>query len=93
MTIGKVVGTVVCTVKHPALAGVKLLLVRQYTRGKPGEVAVAVDATGTAGEGSMVYMISSTEAASALRRGRIPVDLAVMGIVDIYNSKKYQYMQ
>ncbi len=93
MTIGKVVGSLVCTIKYPSLEGIKLLLVRQYTNGKPGNVVVAADSVCSAGPGSMVYMISSTEAASSLRRGPIPVDLAVMGIVDTYNSTKYQHIQ
>lgn len=87
MTIGKVVGSVVATPKHEALSGVKLLLVRKYVAGKPsGSPVVAADAVSTAGPGNFVYMVDSSEAAASLRRGLIPVDLAVVGIIDRYNS-------
>ena len=34
MNIGRVVGTVVCTVKTPTLSGIKLMVVRQIVNGK-----------------------------------------------------------
>ena len=34
MNIGKVVGSVVCTVKTPTLEGIKLLVVRQIVNGR-----------------------------------------------------------
>lgn len=86
MMIGKVVGSVVCTPKHRALEGTKLLLVRRYRGGKAAELLVAADSLMTAGPGSFVYMVDSTEAAASLRRGLIPVDAAVVGIIDQYNS-------
>ena len=88
MTVGKVVGSVVCTPKHDALSGVKLMLVRRYVAGKPAELLVAADSVQTAGPGNFVYMVDSTEAAASFRRGKIPVDLAIVGIIDQYNSKR-----
>ena len=88
MQVGKVIGNVVCTPKHEALTGVRLMLVRRYVAGKPANVVVAADALQTAGAGNFVYMVDSTEAAATFRRGLIPVDLAIVGIVDRYNSTK-----
>ena len=88
MNVGMVVGNLVCTPKHPALEGVKLMLVRKYEAGKPTSVVVAADSVRTAGPGNFVYMVSSSEAAASFRRGLIPVDLAIVGIVDHYNSNK-----
>ena len=90
MTVGKVVGNVVCTPKHPLLSGIKLMLVREYADGKEAGLVVAADAIRSAGEGHMVYMIDSTEAGAAFRTGGlVPVDLAIVGIVDQYNSIRY----
>ena len=88
MIIGKVVGSVVCTPKHEALLGIKLMLVRRYIAGKPAEVVIAGDSLQTAGPGNFVYMDDSTEAAASFRRGKTPVDLAIVGIIDRYNSSK-----
>ena len=88
MMIGKVIGSVVCTPKHEALHGVKLMLVRRYAAGRPAEVVVAADSLRTAGAGQYVYMVDSTEAAASLRVGMTPVDLAIVGIIDQYNSRK-----
>ena len=45
MNIGKVVGSVVCTVKTPSLNGVKLLVVRQIVNGQEKGLLVACDGT------------------------------------------------
>ena len=41
MYIGKVVGNVVCTPKHEALTGIKLMIVRRYVAGKPAGLLIA----------------------------------------------------
>ena len=45
MNIGKVVGSVVCTVKTPSLSGIKLLVVRQIVNGQEKGLLVACDGT------------------------------------------------
>jgi hypothetical protein len=47
-----------------------------------GEPYVAVDATQQAGMGELVFVIASKEAAMALPVSFVPVDAAVVGIVD-----------
>jgi ethanolamine utilization protein EutN len=83
MYLGIVQGTVVAERKVEALAGKKLLLVQPIDdQRKPvGELQVAVD-TVQAGEGDLVYLVGSREAALALDPWFVPVDAAIVGIVD-----------
>ena len=83
MNIGKVVGSVVCTVKTPTLLGVKLLVVRQIVNGKEKGLIIACDGTRQAGLGDYVYMIGRKEAALMLDRGDPPPsDITIAGIID-----------
>lgn len=84
MYLGIVKGTVVAARKVEGLEGSKLLLVQPVdAHGAPtGDVQVAVD-TVQAGEGDHVYLVGSREAALALgERFFVPVDAAIVGIVD-----------
>ena len=63
MYAGVVAGSVVATVKDPALEGVPLLVVRKIENGKETGLIVAADQTRQAGLGDYVYMIGSKEAA------------------------------
>lgn len=83
MNLGKVVGSVVCTVKTPTLTGVKLLIVRQIVNGVEKGLVIACDATRQAGIGDVVYMIGRKEAALMLDlEAPPPSDLTIAGIVD-----------
>ena len=84
MQLGRVIGTVVATRKVAGLEGVKLLVVQPLTKkGEPvGEVVVAADGVGMAGEGELVYFVSSREASLALPETFDPVDDAIVGLVD-----------
>ena len=83
MNIGKVVGTVVCTVKTPSLEGVKLLVVRQIINGVEKGLVIASDGTRQAGVGDVVYMIGRKEAALLLSRDDPPPsDITIAGIID-----------
>lgn len=83
MNIGKVVGTVVCTVKTPSLEGVKLLVVRQIVNGVEKGLLIACDGTRQAGIGDVVYMIGRKEAALILsKEDPPPSDVTIVGIID-----------
>lgn len=84
MQLGRVIGTVVATVKSAGLRGVPLLLVQPLDRcGKDaGRAVVAADATRTAGPGQLVSFEGGREAAMALEETFVPVDHAIIGIVD-----------
>jgi ethanolamine utilization protein EutN len=82
--LGKVVGTVVASQKAAGLEGVKLLLVQPLDRRqKPaGSPVVAADGVAMAGPGDLVYYVSSREAALACPQPFVPVDDAIVGLVD-----------
>lgn len=87
MYLGIVKGTVVAERKATGLEGKKLLLVQPVDdQGKPtGDIQVAVD-TVQAGEGDVVYLVGSREAALALDPWFVPVDAAIVGIVDAVDT-------
>ncbi len=85
MLMGRVEGTVVATVKDPALRGIKLLIVRLLEPGKPGTLVVAGDATRQAGMDDIVTCIGAKEAALLFRGILPPCDLAITGIVDEFD--------
>jgi ethanolamine utilization protein EutN len=84
MFLARVVGDVVATIKHPALADRTLLLVQPLTgEGKPrGARVIAVDAA-QAGLGDHVLVADEGNAAAqVLDQPRGPVRTVVVGIVD-----------
>lgn len=83
MNLGRVIGTVVATQKYEGLEGCKLLLVQplDHEQRKAGDYLVAVD-TVRAGVGELIYFVNSREAALALTPWFVPVDAAIVGIVD-----------
>jgi ethanolamine utilization protein EutN len=85
MYTGKVVGSVVSTIKDKSLQGIKLLVVQTLENGKPAKLIVAADEARVCGVGDHVYLIGSKEAAMALGKGLFPVDASIVGIVDEFN--------
>jgi len=84
MLFGKVVGSAVCTIKYPGTDGLKLLIVQPMNKKlEPvGALQVAADVV-DAGAGDLCVMVRSREAALALPDVKfVPVDLALVGIVD-----------
>ena len=88
MQLATVVGTVVATQKVAGLGGVKFLIVQPLDKRRQpdGEPVVAADATAQAGPGHLVFIIGSREAALALPEKFVPVDHAIVGIVDEVQS-------
>ncbi len=84
MQLGRVRGTVVATIKAEGLEGVRFLIVQPLDdRLRPaGSTVVAADAVHMAGPGELVYVVASREAAEALDPRFVPVDHAIVGIVD-----------
>jgi ethanolamine utilization protein EutN len=84
MLVGRVIGRVVATVKAEGLAGVRFLLVQPLDDdGRPkGGALVAADATRTAGPGALVHYEGGREAALALDPWFVPVDHAIVGLID-----------
>lgn len=84
MVLGRVVGNVISTVKHPAYEGTKLALVQPILPdGTPkGNAIIAVDVM-CAGEGEIVLVVREGDAAAkALGLAKAPVRSIILGIVD-----------
>lgn len=83
MYVARVIGTVVASEKAEGLNGQKMLVVQPLgpDHVPAGNPHVAVD-TVQAGEGDLVTCVGSREAALALTPSFVPVDAAIVGIVD-----------
>lgn len=88
MKFGRVIGTLVATQKTDGLTGIKFLLVQPLDeqRQPSGESYVAADATAQAGEGDLVFVVASREAALAMPTTFVAIDKAIVGIVDDVDS-------
>ena len=92
MYLGKVIGSVVSTKKDDTMRGRKLLMVRPMLADpdnpgafKPGSnTIVAIDTLG-AGEGELVMFAQGSSARQADGLKSVPVDAAIVGIVDTVN--------
>ncbi len=84
MQLAEVAGTLVATIKYEGLEGVRFLVVQPLDRDcRPdGEMVIAADAVEMAGPGELVYVVASREAALAMPEPFVPVDHAIVGIVD-----------
>lgn len=83
MYLGRVVGCVWSTIKHPSLEGHRLLIVQPVTpEGKPsGRQIVAADCTG-AGAGELIYWCRGRESSFAFLPDEVTTDFCIVGIVD-----------
>jgi ethanolamine utilization protein EutN len=90
MMLGKVIGTVTPCEVYKGLQGVPMLLIQPLDKnGSPkGKTLVAADSTRMAGPGEMIYYEGGREAAMALDPWFVPVDHAIIGIVDGLNIEK-----
>lgn len=95
MYLGKVIGTVVSTVKVPTLTGCKFLIVEKINQDLTAkkQTEIAVDTVG-AGDGETVIIVKGSSARKAVMKGNaaseeygtasnnVPCDAAIVGIVD-----------
>lgn len=84
MLIGRVVGELVATRKHPSHEGLKLLLVQPLNldNSDRGAAVVAVDAV-DAGVGDRVLVaLEGFSAMTAVERPQSPIEMAVIGVID-----------
>ncbi len=89
MLLGRVIGTVVPCVRYAGLEGVPFLMVQPLDRvgAQKGTPLVAADATKRAGPGELILYEGGREAAMALDETFVPIDHAVVGIVDEVTRK------
>ncbi len=83
MYLGRVVGTVVATRRVEGLEGARFLLVQplDHAHRSTGPAEVAVDRV-SASPGTLVLLEGSREAALACEPTFVPVDAAIVGLVD-----------
>jgi microcompartment protein CcmK/EutM len=83
MHFGRVIGTVVCTMRVPSWKGHRTLLVQPTDShgADAGRPLVAVDLT-SAAPGQWIFYVRAREAAAALPDPDNPADAAIVGIVD-----------
>ena len=84
MRLGRVIGNVVATQKHPKLSGAKLLLVQPLTAHDApiGPSVLAIDAAQAGVGDTVLVVIEGRAAVTALGRRWAPVDAAIIGVVD-----------
>ena len=84
MFLGKVIGRVVCTIIYEGMAGVPLLWVQPLDKAQQpsGTPFVCADGTRMAGPDEIVYWEASREAALTLDETYVPVDHAIVGLVN-----------
>jgi ethanolamine utilization protein EutN len=86
MQLGRVIGTVVCTMKDARLIGQKLLVVQPLDRNgrEKGRPLVALDSVG-AGAGETIYWCRGKEASFPFLPEEVPTEATIVGIVDEIN--------
>jgi microcompartment protein CcmK/EutM len=83
MKLAVVKGSLVCTIKDPQLEGVKLRIIQPVdSTGKlQGTPIVAADSV-SCGDNELVWWVAAREATYCIPEKKIPVDAAIIGIVD-----------
>ena len=83
MQLGRVIGTVVATLKNESLDGRTLLVIQTLNKdlAPQGKPMVAVDSVG-AGVGELVFWCRGKEASFPFKREDTPTDCTIVGIVD-----------
>jgi ethanolamine utilization protein EutN len=86
MTLGRVIGNVVATIKNPSLEGRTFLIVQPIDRhGRDkGRAIVALDSVG-AGAGETVYWCRGKEASFPFLPTEVPTEATIVAIVDSIN--------
>jgi ethanolamine utilization protein EutN len=89
MYLGRVVGCVWATAKHPALVGHRMLLIQPVTPElqASGKRVICLDATG-AGAGELIYYVRGKEASFPFLPAEPPSDATVVGIVDTVHLQR-----
>src|ERR1700722_18606031 len=89
MYLGRVVGCVWATVKHPEMVGQRMLLIQPLTPElqSTGKRLICLDCTG-AGSGEIIYYVRGKEASFPSLPAEPPADATVVGIVDSIHLKR-----
>jgi len=82
--IARVVGTVVATQKHRKFEGAKLMLVQPLNADESprGTALLAVDGVGAGVDEKVLIVLEGRAAGEAVGKKAVPVDAAIVGIID-----------
>lgn len=92
MILCRVLGPIVSTVKHPAFAGLKLLIVQPVDEGGValGKSFLAVDRASQSGEGDTVLVLREGTGIRQLfglpKEAMLPIRSCIVGVVDSVNA-------
>ncbi len=88
MNLGRVIGNLWATRKHPALAGRRMLIVQPLSfTGTPAGAPIITLDTVDAGQGDVVIYSTASEAAIPFRPGLTPTDATIVGIVELIDHQ------
>lgn len=85
MNLCKVLGTVTATIKHPAFAGRKLMVVQPLDEHQQpmGKSFIAVDHTSSAGQGDVVLVMREGGGVRQILGDKtLPIRSLIVGVVD-----------
>jgi len=91
MDIARIIGTIVATHKDASMKSTKICLIQPLDQdlNPQGTPLVATDANAKRGTGEIVFFVSSGDAVPTGPQGRkMPVDAAIMGMIDRIDYKK-----
>jgi microcompartment protein CcmK/EutM len=82
--VGRVVGPLVATQKHKKFDGSTLLLVQPLGEGDTprGPALLAVDTVGAGIHEKVLLVLDGRAAGDAMKKKAVPVDAAIVGIID-----------
>ncbi len=88
MFLGRILGTVVATTKSEGLMGKRMCMFEPVDENKKaiGEAMVAID-TVSCRDGDIIAWVASREASLACDPWFVPVDAAIVGIIDDLNGE------
>ncbi len=85
MQLGKVIGTATATVRHPTLAGWKLLVVQLLGadgKSSDGEPVLAIDSLGAGGGDQVILTSDGKGTRELMKSNNTPVRWSVLGMRD-----------
>jgi ethanolamine utilization protein EutN len=84
MLIGKVIGEVVATHKHPSHVGRKAMLVQPVNLdgSNRGDAVIALDSADAGVGDKVLLVIEGFSAMTSVGRPNSPIDAAILGVID-----------
>lgn len=90
MKLARVIGKIWATQKVSSMTGIQLCVVQPLDekRHSIGEPLIATDHTNRAGQGETVFLVDGGDAAKLEEGRNLPVDVAIVGIIDSLSTDR-----